>query len=361
MQNLILIEDNNLKNLQVSFKTKIFPNEVYLIKLRLRIMSSQSSSTNSILLLKLVAKYLYEFGGPILIFVGSVSCILSLIVFTKKNLRKNPCSIYFIAYNLANLILIYSSILSVSLALGYGIAPGTSNLGYCRYNLYMAILLDVLSSSYLVLASIDRMLVTSSNSHRRQLSTRRLAYICIISVTLFWILFHSHVLFSANITEVASNNFVCALPAGINVIFHSYYSLIVKALMIPLLMTIFGLLALKNLQRVRRNIVAPVLTTTETIVRSHSQPSRSKDRQFCLILFTDISIYIIFSFMLSAILMYQQMTQYNVKSPFQTQVDLFLKYVATFINYISICIGCYTNIIISKTFRKSIKDILLCK
>jgi hypothetical protein len=131
--------------------------------------------------------------------------------------------------------------------------------------------------------------------------------------------------------------------------------------MIPLLMTSFGLLALKNIRRVRHNIVAPVLTTTETIVRSYSQPNRSKDRQFCLILFTDISIYIIFSLMLSVILMYEQITQYNVKSPLETQVDLFLKYLATFINYISISIGCYTNIIISKTFRKNIKDIVLCK
>jgi hypothetical protein len=323
-------------------------------------MSSKSSSTDYISFLKLVTKYLYEFGGPILISVGSVSCILSLIVFTKKDLRKNPCSIYFIAYNVANFILIYSSIFSVSLSLGYGIAPATYNLAYCRYNLYMAILLDVLSSSYLVLASIDRMLVTSLNVHTRQRSTRRLTCICIISVTVCWILFHSHILFSATIEQTAPNNFVCVLPSGINLILHSYYSLIVKAFLIPLFMTIFGLLALKNIRRLRRNTVAPVLTTTGTIVRGHLQPRRSKDRQFALMLFIDISTYIIFSFMLSVILMYQQITQYDVKSPIQTQFGLFLKNLATFINYISTCIGCYTNILISKTFRKSIKDIVLC-
>ena len=75
----------------------------------------------------------------------------------------------------------------------------------------MAILLDVLSPSYLILASIDRMLVTSPNIATRRRSTPRLAFICIISVTLFWILFHSHILFLANITQVAPNNFVCYL------------------------------------------------------------------------------------------------------------------------------------------------------
>ena len=112
----------------------IFNKEIHLISFRLVIVSSQSSSTDYITLLKSVTKYLYQFGGPILISGGSVSCILSLIVFTKKNLRKNPCSIYLVAHNVANLILIYSSILSVSLALRYGFAPGTYILAYCRYN-----------------------------------------------------------------------------------------------------------------------------------------------------------------------------------------------------------------------------------
>ena len=62
--------------------------------------------------------------------------------------------------------------------------------------------------------------------------------------------------------------------------------------------------------------------------------------------------------MLSAILLYEQITQYNVKIAIQIQLDLFLRYVATFINYISVCIGWYTNILISKTFRKEIKRIV---
>jgi hypothetical protein len=119
-------------------------------------MSSQSSSTNYILFLKSVTKYLYEFGGPTLICIGTVSCILSLIVFSQKNLRKNPCTMYLLAFNISNLILLYSSVLSVSLSWGYGVSPALHNLAYCRYNLYMTLLLDILSPSYLILASIDR-------------------------------------------------------------------------------------------------------------------------------------------------------------------------------------------------------------
>ena len=35
----------------------------------------------------------YRIGGPILMVIGTLSCILSFMVFMRKNLRKNPCSI----------------------------------------------------------------------------------------------------------------------------------------------------------------------------------------------------------------------------------------------------------------------------
>ncbi len=98
-------------------------------------MSSQSSSTDYILFLKSAIKYLYEVGGPILICIGSVSSILSLIVFGKKNLRKNSCAMYLLAFNIINLMLLYLSLLPSTISLGYGISPSLYNLAYCRYNL----------------------------------------------------------------------------------------------------------------------------------------------------------------------------------------------------------------------------------
>jgi hypothetical protein len=159
----------------------------------------------------------------------------------------------------------------------------------------MAILIDILSSSYLVLASIDRMLVTSANIRTKQRSTRRVACLSIISVTVFWILFHSHILYSANILKVAPNSSVCFFPSGIHLVLHSYYSLTVKACLIPLSMIVFGLLALKNIRKVGFSTVAPVLTTSGTILRNHLKSSRSKDRQFCLMLCSLILVVISFS------------------------------------------------------------------
>ena len=134
-------------------------------------MSSESDSIASIILAQ---TYLYRFGGPILMGVGSISCILNLIIFTKKKLRKNPCSVYFISLNIINFLYIYMPMLQSILLYGFNINFTASSSGFCRFHLYLTFLFDIVSPFYLILASVDRVLITSRNARTRQLSTRRL-------------------------------------------------------------------------------------------------------------------------------------------------------------------------------------------
>ncbi|UJR18082.1 hypothetical protein I4U23_004982 [Adineta vaga] len=281
----------------------------------------------------------YRYGGPILMTIGTVSCILNLSVFTRRNLRKNSCSIYFIAFNIASLFLIYTSLFTSTLALGYNINPSISNLIFCRCRFYALTLFDVLSPSYLILASIDRIFVTSRNARTRQRSTSRFAYLCILFVTLFWSLLHIPALIFTNIIEFLPNVILCYLQPGIYLKIISYYSIIVKGILIPLLMFIFGLWTLKNIRN-------PNLRTT-----------RPKDRQLIRLLLVDISVYIIFSLMISFVLMYQQLNQSRVESFFRIQIQIFLLSIALFCSYIPFCIVCYTNLLVSKSFRQEVRNI----
>jgi hypothetical protein len=222
---------------------------------------------STIMSLDLAQQYLYQFGGPVVIGLSSVSSMLSLLVFTKKKLRKNPCSIYFIAFHINNLLFIYTSTLFATLSNGYNISPSAYNLGFCRFYIYITLLSDVLSPFYLILASIDRVLVTSPNALTRQRSTHRLAYICIISGTIFWMLFHSYALALSTIVEFIPNYFYCYFSSGVDLSFVGYYEAIVKGLLVPLSMAFFGLWTVKNTQNVRRvAAAAPVLSSTDITV-----------------------------------------------------------------------------------------------
>ena len=98
-----------------------------------------SSAYNYIVWLLSIRTNLYKCGGPILMSVGTISCILCLIVFTKKELRKNPCSVYLVAYNTSNLLLIYTSMLISILANGFGIDPSVYNLSFCHFRFYVVL------------------------------------------------------------------------------------------------------------------------------------------------------------------------------------------------------------------------------
>ncbi len=112
--------------------------------------------------------YLFQIGGPILLALGIISCTLNLIVFTGNTLRKSPCAICFVAGNIIDLMYLFLSFIPTFLGSGYGINPGARNLAYCRSLYYRGLIISSLGPSYLILASIDRTLITSRNAGTRK-------------------------------------------------------------------------------------------------------------------------------------------------------------------------------------------------
>ncbi|CAF0828792.1 unnamed protein product [Adineta steineri] len=300
--------------------------------------------------------YLFQFGGAFLICIGSIGCIFNLIIFSKKNLRKNPCSVYFIAYNIVNLFQICVSISQTMLEYGYSISTSTWSNSFCRFMYFSGYVVDILSSFYLIMASVDRMLFTSRDARMRRHSNHRIAYTCIIVGTIFSMLFHSPALIFANIIEIIPNYYICYSTSNGFLAFTNYYELI-KVILIPTLMIICEICTIKNIQSSHHARVIPM----SHIVGNALNPGRSKDRQLIKILLINITVYIIFNLMPAIVLPYEQIVQYQSKSLAQSQMNSFLISVSIFISYVPICISCYINLIVAKTFRNEMKNVLLCK
>ncbi|CAF1549546.1 unnamed protein product, partial [Adineta steineri] len=297
---------------------------------------------------------LYKYGGPILMILGTVSCVLNLIVFTKKNLRKNPCAIYLVAYNIGNLLQIYTTMLLAILSIGYNIDPTLYSLSFCHFRYYTLLLSTILSPTYLILASIDRILITSPNALTRQRSTLRLTYISIIGVTLFWLLVHIHALFLTHIIEPLPNIIICSFQPGFYVTFINYYIILIQDILIPLLMITLGVWTVRNLRK-RRQIILITVSTAIVAVR----PTHSKDSQLIHVLIIDISIYIIFSALMPPALMYLQIVQTQSSSFAELELATLLMTVAIFSSYIPFCVGFYTNFLVSKKFRFELDGIYI--
>jgi hypothetical protein len=275
----------------------------------------------------------------------------------QKNLRKSPCSIYFVAVNISSLLIIYAALFPPTLSTGYGINLTANNIVYCRLTIYGSFFLQSVNSFYLFFASVDRILITSSNASTRRVSTRRLAYICIIGATLFWALFHIHALILVDIIQLGPNYYVCYFQPGVYPVFIAYYTL-VFAILIPITMAITGLWTVMNIRRLNRVKNLPVVWTSNATVGNVQRSATPKDRQLILMLLIDIMVFIIFSSLMAAYLMEQQITQYETKSYEQIEVDTFIGNVASVSVNIPFCVGFYTHLIVSKTFRSEVKTIL---
>ena len=321
-------------------------------------MTSESTFVKS---LGLAQTYLYRWGGPILTILGTVSCILSFTVFSKKNLRKNPCTIYLIAYHIASLLQIYTTVLPQTLAKGYNADPTLYNLAFCRFRFYTTLLFDVLCPSYLILASIDRILLTSRHARTRQRSSPRLAYKCIMFITLFWLLAHSHTLAFCHIFVLGPGYNLCYFQPGNYYAFISYYTVIGKGLLLPLLLLIFGSWAIKNVRGLGR--VVPIAVTPSDRKRGVgvSRLTHSKDRQLLRILLIDVGIYLIFNLMMSIVITYQQIFTDQSQSNDEVRIRTFYVLVSVFSGYIPNCTGFYNNLLVSSTFRREARKVFSCK
>ena len=265
-----------------------------------------SSDNAFIVYLAQIQRNFYRIGGPILMVIGAVSCVLNLMVFTRKNLRKTPCSIYLVAFNASNFFFIFIIILLATLANGYNINPASYNSSFCRFRTYVTFVLEVLGPSYLILASVDRVLLTSPNALTRQRSTPRLAYTCIIIATVFWTLMHLHAAIVTDIVQIRPGVSLCFFQLGMHLTVMTYYSLIIKGILIPLLMLIFGLWSVKNVRGVRQITSVSVVSGFSTAITRRTHTNHSKDRQLLRILLMDITVYVIFNGMIAIVLMYRQ-------------------------------------------------------
>lgn len=320
-----------------------------------------SSPTDTLAALSSAQYYLFRFVCPIVMFLGSIGCIINLMVLTQKILRKNSCSIYFIAYNIVNIIYIYAAPFYATLNIGYNIDASIQNLVLCRLRLYTTVLFNCLCSFYLVLAAIDRVLITSSNARTRQRSTLHMAYIYVIGGIIFWALFHSHELFLTNIIQTLPNVFLCYFEQDVYRIFLNYY-LLIKELLTLTLLTICGLWSIKNIRSsVRRIGGAADAPGSTNAVTNTAHSNSSKDRQLAFMLLMDIMIYGIFYSTYAIFLLYQQITQYYVKSLVQIQIERIVRNLAQFAASIPVSTSFYTNLTASKTFRNEVKKVLSWK
>lgn len=315
---------------------------------------------STLTILNSIQRILHVEGSYVLAGLAFVSCLLNLLVFTKESLRKNPCSQYFIAINILNFLYLNFLFIQRILSSGYGIDPMIQSLIYCRCFFYLTFSNASTAPYYIILSSVDRIFMTSRNTSIRKLSTRRIAIIFIVANTFFWLLIHLHACFYIELLRVGPNYYICYYRPGIYTTFISIFSLTINGILPLSLMTICGCWAVHNVRQLGRGLKQPAIANGENATVGRAPNIQSKDQQLIRMVLLEIISYIICKCPSTIFLLYTQATQYNTKQLEQVLIERSILLLLADLYFIDDCINAYLNILISKTYRTEVKN-LLCK
>jgi hypothetical protein len=269
-------------------------------------------------------------GCPICVVIGNLDCILGLFVFLQKSMRNNPCIIFLIGYMVTNLIYIDFTVLSTAFA-GYGMDMSIISHFSCCMRTYMSYVFSACPSWFLVMASMDRMFVSSSNAQIRNRSNKRFALIMLIGNILFWLIFHIQAFFISEIVLLYGVRLYCTTRPGAASTFAAYYGPI-NALIPITLMTLFGIQTLINIKRTRRN------------------HTNSQNQRLIGLLFGQIFIYIFLRLPISIYLIYGQITKSYAKSSNRVAIENFVDFVVVFCQFTQVSISPLMNLV-TNSFR----------
>ncbi|CAF3636128.1 unnamed protein product [Rotaria socialis] len=188
----------------------------------------------------------------VVIYFGSFSIIVGLfgtvmqafILMADRYYRQTPCTFYFIVaaihefgiFTTAYGQLVASALIRTDL--------GQLSIVWCKLRYFFITSCCAMSSSCLCMATIDQFFITSQNARIRQLSSIKNAYRVCLSFAIIWWLQGTLWIYSQNISPITG---VCVRRSYNFAFYGIFFSCVVLCGLPCLIMTIFGLLAYRNI------------------------------------------------------------------------------------------------------------------
>lgn len=220
---------------------------------------------------------------PIVQFVfGTFGNLFNIIIFTRRSLRSNPCSLYFLVGSINNCYLISMPLITRYLGSAWNIDPSTTNNIWCKLRNFLIYPPLTLALWFTVLASIDRFLSSSYNVRLRQMSNMSSARKSIIITTILVFLSYVHILiYFRTVGNGRAMN--CIIMPYEYIIFLSFFAPIISCILPIVLMIIFGILMIINVRNVHNRLVPH--SNNERI-----ECLRSNDRQLIVMLLFQVLV-----------------------------------------------------------------------
>lgn len=267
-------------------------------------------------------------------FLGLIGNIFNLLIFTRRTLLINPCTIYLLSGTCVNILVLFFGLVIRSLTDGFGIDIVGGNIFLCRLRYFILHPSYALSSWFLVLASIDRFCISSRNTRLRNFSNLKNARRSVILATCFCVLLYSHVCVLFNIEELSTGPY-CYAQVGLYRVIYDFLFFASFSFLPPILMLLIGLATVQNIRLARNRVVNNNNNTTNV-----GQLNR-KDRQMILMLLVQLIATIICTLPHAIQKLYSTFTVNDSKNDFRLAVESLVTQITRQLLYINASISFY--------------------
>ncbi|CAF1494013.1 unnamed protein product [Didymodactylos carnosus] len=319
-------------------------------------MSSNNTSTDNLLLSILYVTPLINFYAAFpFLFFGTIGNLLTIIVFTRKTLRSNPCVVYLLATTIpCTLALYFAYLVKISETLGFDLARISA---FCKMRLYIIDPSQFTSSWFMMLACIDRYASSSGHVRIRNFSRLTMAYRLILIITLIGCVIYTYI-FHCYDSYVPNSPVICyirtdtAFPCYIfdSIIFFTLFSTIP-----PVGMTIFGALTFLNIRKMHSRQIEPLPVTVNAGNRSKTR--QQLDLKILRMLFAQVLMLIFSTMPLSIYKVYSTATLEIIKTEMRRAIENLLFQVVLTLSNLNNVTTFYLYLLSGPIFRKELMQL----
>jgi hypothetical protein len=302
----------------------------------------------------------------LIFFFGIIGNVLNIFILTQRSLRSIPCIFLFLISSIANIISILFGLTPRILSSWQLDLTETDDI-LCKLRAFIMFSSRTVALWLIMLATIDRWIISSSNHHYRKLSSLKNAQRGTLIISIISILLYMQMLFcyKANLTNTPLKCYgktpACRLLTDLT------YACV--TVLLPLiLMTTFGFMTISNVRVSRQSIDSQTTNTVkysnkESLILLKRQKRRWKkvDRYLCRMLLLQVILFIVLTLPQAIHKLYFTIASNKYQSSIEYDFVRFLYGFELLLPYIESALPFYIYILTGgKVFRKALKKLILC-
>ena len=312
-----------------------------------------SSSSDKIVIAHLehiLSEINFYFGMFIFIF-GIVGNILNILILSQRPLRSNPCVAIFLASSTAGIIAILSGLTSRVLS-GATVDLSSTINWICKLRGFILFASRAATFWLIMLATMDRWVLSSTNVHRRNMSSMKNSLRGIMIISVSSIVIHSQLFYcyEANLIgtplKCFTRNIGCRLMNDL--------TFAIIAILFPLIfIAIFGWMTIINMRHTRGRVEPMTVENHSKKINGNLQRSKKIDQHLLFMLFVQVILLALFTLPLAIQKLYATLTMNIPKSAVRVTIEDFIYQVALIFTYFAAGMPFYVNTLSGgSVFRK---------